>query len=287
MRLAACTLLLILIADPASSVDGPVTGMDRVRGVAEKIAQKIKMIDQILAHSDLSGRAAASADEVARELMNRAEVNLREGKAYFQREQYLEAEAVLDYVLRDLGASARLLSAPRKKSSEYENFIDQLDAFTLPEWSGLDETEIGQLGSSLERVSELRREAMSLAADEEYENAIALLEQAYRIKVALLDRFEHQTTVVYDLDFDTVQDEYTYLLNRTYHFLDLVQVVLSTREVDQQTRKLTDRYVYRSMVNLDMAESHEAQGRYSEAIPILGESISQLSAVLKILGVRI
>ncbi len=287
MRLAACTLLLILIADPASSADGPVTGMDRVRGVAEKIAQKIKMIDQILAHSDLSGRAAASADEVARELMNRAEVNLREGKAYFQREQYLEAEAVLDYVLRDLGASARLLSAPRKKSSEYENFIDQLDAFTLPEWSGLDETEIGQLGSSLERVSELRREAMSLAADEEYENAIALLEQAYRIKVALLDRFEHQTTVVYDLDFDTVQDEYTYLLNRTYHFLDLVQVVLSTREVDQQTRKLTDRYVYRSMVNLDMAESHEAQGRYSEAIPILGESISQLSAVLKILGVRI
>ncbi len=287
MRLAACTLLLILIADPALSADGPVTGMDRVRGVAEKIAQKIKMIDQILAHSDLSGRAAASADEVARELMNRAEVNLREGKAYFQREQYLEAEAVLDYVLRDLGASARLLSAPRKKSSEYENFIDQLDAFTLPEWSGLDETEIGQLGSSLERVSELRREAMSLAADEEYENAIALLEQAYRIKVALLDRFEHQTTVVYDLDFDTVQDEYTYLLNRTYHFLDLVQVVLSTREVDQQTRKLTDRYVYRSMVNLDMAESHEAQGRYSEAIPILGESISQLSAVLKILGVRI
>ncbi len=287
MRLAACTLLLILIADPASSADGPVTGMDRVRGVAEKIAQKIKMIDQILAHSDLSGRAAARADEVARELMNRAEVNLREGKAYFQREQYLEAEAVLDYVLRDLGASARLLSAPRKKSSEYENFIDQLDAFTLPEWSGLDETEIGQLGSSLERVSELRREAMSLAADEEYENAIALLEQAYRIKVALLDRFEHQTTVVYDLDFDTVQDEYTYLLNRTYHFLDLVQVVLSTREVDQQTRKLTDRYVYRSMVNLDMAESHEAQGRYSEAIPILGESISQLSAVLKILGVRI
>lgn len=287
MKSAICTLLMVLAIGPVQGSDESVDGVEQVRGVAEKIAQKIRMINQILQNSNLTRRADASTDPVARELMARAAENLREGEAYFAREQFLEADAVLDYVLRDLGAGARLLSAPRMKSSEYHKFIEQLDAFELPEWSGLSEAEIRELEQSLERVSVLRREARMLAQEEKLQQAIDRLEQAYRLKVSLLDRFEHQTTIVYDLNFDTIQDEYSYLLNRSYHFLDLVQLALSTREADQQTRELTDRYVYRAMDKLGMAESNGAQGRYEEAIPALGESIDDLSVVLKLLGVRI
>jgi len=41
------------------------------------------------------------------------------------------------------------------------------------------------------------------------------------------------------------------------------------------------------MVNLEVAENYENDGNFSEAIPVLNQSITQLSSVLKILGIKI
>ncbi len=287
MRASSFALVLILGLSMAFAQEQ--TGSDRgsAKGVAEKIAQKIKMLDLILNSPDRLQRVEASDDSIARELLSRAAENFLKGEEFFARGQYLEAEAVLDYVLRDLSASAQLLSQPQQKKNQYAKFMEQLDSFTLPAWSNLDEVENDALQQQLQRVSELRNQAVRRADAELYDEAIAMLEQAYQLKVSLLDQFEHETTIVYDLKFDTIQDEYQYMINRTYHYLDLVQVALSKFEVDEQTRKLTDNYLYRSMLNLENAEDFEAQGQFSEAIPILDKSINQLSSVLKILGINI
>ncbi len=287
MRASSFALVLILGLSMAFAQEQ--TGSDRgsAKGVAEKIAQKIKMLDLILNSPDRLQRVEASDDSIARELLSRAAENFLKGEEFFARGQYLEAEAVLDYVLRDLSASAQLLSLPQQKKNQYAKFMEQLDSFTLPAWSNLDEVENDALQQQLQRVSELRNQAVRRADAELYDEAIAMLEQAYQLKVSLLDQFEHETTIVYDLKFDTIQDEYQYMINRTYHYLDLVQVALSKFEVDEQTRKLTDNYLYRSMLNLENAEDFEAQGQFSEAIPILDKSINQLSSVLKILGINI
>lgn len=287
MRISSFALVLILSLSMAFAQDQ--AGSDRVsaKGVAEKIAQKIKMIDLILHSPDMLQRVEASDDSIAKELHSRAAENFVKGEEFFDRGQYLEAEAVLDYVLRDLSASAQLLSLLQQKKNQYAKFMEQLDSFTLPVWSNLDEAENDALQEQLQRVGELRTRAVRQADAELYDKAIALLEQAYHLKVSLLDQFHHETTIVYDLKFDTIQDEYQYMINRTYHYLDLVQVALSKSEVDEQTRKLTDNYLYRSMLNLQNAENFEAQGQLSEAIPILDKSINQLSAVLKILGINI
>jgi hypothetical protein len=287
MKTSSFALILILSLSMAFAQDQ--TGSDRgsAKGVAEKIAQKIKMVNLILHSPDMLQRVEASDDSVAKELLSRAAENFLKGEEFFDRGQYLEAEAVLDYVLRDLSASSQLLSLPQQKKNQYAKFMEQLDSFTLPVWSNLDEAENDALQEQLQRVSELRTHAVRQADAELYDKAIALLEQAYHLKVSLLDQFHHETTIVYDLKFDTIQDEYQYMINRTYHYLDLVQMALSEFEVDEQTRKLTDNYLYRSMLNLENAEDFEAQGRFSEAIPILDQSINQLSAVLKILGINI
>ena len=114
-----------------------------------------------------------------------------------------------------------------------------------------------------------------------------MLGQAYRVKSSLLEKLRHETTIVYDLNFTSIQDEYQYLINRTYHYLELVHFALSKKEADHQTQKLIDNYIYRSMVNLEVAEHHENEGDFSAAIPVLNESITQLSSVLKILGIKI
>ena len=257
------------------------------RGVSEKIAQKIKMVNHILHSADLLQRVEASNDSVAQKLLARAAENFLQGEEYFDRGQYLEAEAVLDYVLRDLSASSRLLSVPQQKGSRYQRFIEQLDAFFLPEWRNLDELENEMLHKRLEHISTLRDEAIRQADAEYYDEAMLMLEEAYRLKVSLLDEFNHETLITYDLKFETVQDEYQYMVNRAYHYLELVRVAMVQSEIEEQGQKLVDKYLYSSMLSLEKAEELETQGQFSESISMLDKSINRLSAVLKLLGVKI
>lgn len=287
MRIVILTLFLVLSPIFAWAQGTQNTDPINIRGVQDKIAQKIRMVNMILNSPDLQQRIEASEDSLVRDLHDRAAQNFYTGTEYFERGEYLEAEAVLDYVLRDLSASSRLLGMPRLKRNEFHRFMEQLDSFVLPEWSDLSDEENDLLQAEMANVSDLRSRAVRMADNENYDDAISLLEQAYLIKASLLERLTHETTIVYDLNFDTVQDEYRYLINRTYHYLDLVQMALVQSEIDAQTRKLTDRYLYDSMLNLQTAEDLETQGQFSEAIPVLDKSISRLTGILKILGITI
>lgn len=284
MRFTILSLILLLNFGPVLAQQA---ATDDVKSVQEKITQKIKMVNVILHSPDLLQRVEDSGDSVAQELLARAAQNFLTGEEYFDRGLYLEAEAVLDYVLRDLSASSRLISRPQQKRSEFHQFMEQIDSFALPEWSELTGQETVALDSELAQISELRDRAARLADVSSYDEAIELLEQAYQLKVSLLERYKHETTIVYDLNFDTVQDEYNYMINRTYHYLDLVQTALAQSEIDAQTRKLTDKYLYDSMLNLEIAEDFESQGNFSEAIPVLDKAINRLTGMLKILGITI
>ena len=287
MRISTSILLLMLNLNLVQAQTEFTDDQSGARAVSEKIAQKIKMINLILHSADLLQRVEASNDSVAQKLLARAAENFLQGDEYFDRGQYLEAEAVLDFVLRDLSASSRLLSVPRQKGSRYQRFIEQLDAFVLPEWRDLDELENEMLQKRLEHISALRDEAIRQADAESYDEAMLMLEEAYRLKVSLLDEFNHETLVTYDLKFETVQDEYQFMVNRAYHYLELVRVAMVQSEIEEQGQKLVDKYLYSSMMSLETAEELEIQGQFSEAISMLDKSINGLSSVLKLLGVKI
>ena len=287
MQISTFVIVILLSVNLAIAQDESSPGQDAKLGVDQKIEQKLKMVDHILHSPDLLQRVEQSDDSVAKDLLARAAENFLKSEEYYGRGLYLEAEAVLDYVLRDLAASSRLLSVPQQKRNEVVKFLEQLDSFALPEWGELTEQENDLLQNQLTRVSELRDRAIRHADVNSYDKAIALLEEAYQLKVSLIDTLKHETTIVYDLNFNTIQDEYQYMSNRTYHYLELVQMALSESDIPDTTRKLTDKYVYGSMQNLEQAEALETQGQFSEAIPVLEKSINQLSSVLKILGINI
>ncbi len=287
MKLPVVLLILLWNLSMALAQDELTPDQGKAPGVAEKIAQKIKMVNLILHSPDMLQRVEASGDRVVKELVTRAAENFLEGEEYFDQGRYLEAEAILDYVLRDLSASSQLLSVPQQKKSRYQKFMEQLESFVLPEWRNLDDLQNELLQSRLERVSRLRGRAIRRANLGLYDEAMALLEEAYGLKTSLINQFNHETLVVYDLKFETVQDEYRYMINRTYHYLELVQMAMTRSEIEEQKQKLADKFLYTSMLKLESAEELEMHGQFSEAIPILDQSINQLSAALKILGIKI
>ncbi len=276
---------LFPLALPAQ--DYATSGVEVVRGVETKIEQKIRMLHYLLTNPQLTRRADAGDDPLASELVGRARANLQLGETYFNQLQYLEAEAVLDFALRDLSAGSQLLSVSRRQQDKFRRFLEQLDSFALPEFEQLSEAEEEQLQSRLLEVDERRNQAIRRADGSAYDEAIALLKQAYRLKISLVDSLPHASTIVYDLEFDSIQDEYQYFVNRSYHYLDLVHFALSESQIGEQGRAVFDDRLAQSMVDIEAAETLEVEGRYREALGLLDRSIERLSSILRMLGVDI
>jgi hypothetical protein len=253
----------------------------------DQLNQKIKMVDYMLHSPAMLQRMESSDDKLAKDLLARAAENFLNMEEYFDRGQFLEAEAIIDYVLRDLSAASQLLNITHQKRNKYQKSLEQLDSFVFPAWKDLSIVEDEFLQKTLQQISELRNQAISHSQSGELDQAVDLVEKAHNLKVTLIEKLKHESTVVYDLKFDSVNDEYKYLNTRTYHYLELVDLALAKKDIDLQTRNLVDNYIQQSMVNLESAENLESEGKFSDANAVLDKSIKQLTSVLKLLGVKI
>ena len=251
-----------------------------------QLSQKIKMVNYMLHSPLLLQRMESSDDKLAKDLLARAAENFLNMQEYFDRGQFLEAEAIIDYVLRDLSAASQLLNISHQKRNKYQKSLEQLDSFVLPAWKDLSIVENEFLQKTLQQISVLRNQAIRDSQSESLDQAVELVEKAYHLKTTLIEKLKHESTVVYDLKFNTLHDEYDYLNNRTYHYLELVDLALAKKDIDLQTRNLVDSYIHQSMVNLEAAEKFESEGKVADGIAVLDKSIEQLSSVLKILGIR-
>ena len=289
MVMRALTFILIFslsLAVVFAQEDSVIGNQSQKKG-NEQLKQKIKMVNYILNSPVMLQRLEASDDNLAKELLSRATENFLNAEEYFDRGQFLEAEAIIDYVLRDLSAASRLLNVSHKKRNKYQKSLEQLDSFVLPEWKNLSAAENRFLQGALIKINALRDEAFSHAQSLDYDRAVALVDQAYRMKSNLIDKLQHEQTIVYDLTFETIDEEYDYLNKRSYHYLELVEHAVTESAVDIQSRKLLDSYIYQSMINLEAAENFQSEGRVAEANSALGKSIKQLTSALKILGITI
>lgn len=252
-----------------------------------RMKQKIKMVDFILRSPDMQQRRQESDDELAKDLLARATKNFLEMDEYFDRGNFLEAEAILDFVLRDLSAASQLLSADSRKQDRYKQSLRQLDAFELPPWKNLTLEQSEYLQTQLMQIETLREKSVQLSSDRDFDPAIDLVDRAYNLKRELIDELPHKRIVVYDQVFDSLHEEYEYLNRRSYHYLGMVELALTRVETDLPTRKLVDDHMYRALGNLEQAEKLKDQDRLVDAIGKLDETIKQLVSVLKIVGINI
>ena len=243
--------------------------------VNQQLNNKIKMISHILNSPALTDKLQLSDNANARQLITRARENYRKIEAYMSHQQYLEASAVIDFVLRDLSASAQLLSLEDRQMKNFQRSVEKLEAFVLPDWKEMTVEEQGFLQKTLDRIGEFENFAIQNAEAENYIEAAKLMETAYYLKTTLIEKLPHESDVIYDLKFSSVEDEYKYMTNRTYHFMELVDLAISKNKPDAQTRKLADKYISHSMMHLEDAENLELGGQYSEAIAVLGKSIEK------------
>lgn len=252
-----------------------------------QLHHKIGMINQILFSPTLVEKLRKSGNPSAEKLVARAKVNYGKVAFHMDKQQFLEAGAIIDFILRDITASAQLINVSLQQSKRYKQSVEKFEGLVLPEWKDLTAEEDGLLKQTMEKVGQLKDQAVTNAQSETWSEAAELIEIAYYLKASLMAQLPHDSDIVYDLKFASIEDEYNYMSNRVYHYLELVDLARARNEPNVQTKKLAENYIARSMMNLEAAESMELEGEYSEANAELQKSINQLSTVLKILGVKI
>lgn len=279
-------LMLLLGSEPAFAQQQASPQDAAENTVNQQLNHKIKMIGHILNADSLTEKLQSSEDPIARDLIIRARENYRQIEVYMSNQQYLEASAVIDFVLRDITVSSQLLNVSDQQEKKFKISIEKFEAFALPDWKELNSDDNYFLQNTLDRIELLKINAIKNSETENYAEATRLVEAAYYLKVNLIERLPHDSNVFYDLKFSSVEDEYQYMTNRTYHYMELVDLALLRIKPDLQTRKLADSYIYLSMMHLEDAENLELNGKVTEAIAVLDKSINQLSNVLKMLGVK-
>ena len=251
-----------------------------------ELSQKFRMANYLLT-SPVKERIAKSKLTEARDLLQKAEANFSFARGMAKNEKWLEANAVIESVLRDLTASSQLLSETAVNQTKYEETLKRVEAFTYPYWRNLSESDRKMLNQTNKQVEELITKASKNAADEKYEEGSNLLLMAYSLKSQLLQRLEHDNTVVYDLIFDTPEEEFSYLINRKNHFSELLQEVLDKNTFEVHTLNLVNVYIKKSEDKMVDAHLKKKNGEHKQASQMLEQSIKDLSTALKILGIKI
>ena len=253
----------------------------------KQLSQKFRMASYLLTHTPLKDRIKSSDNKDATELFKLAQSNFILVRKKINEKNWLEANAIIDSVLRDLTSASQLLNKGNMSRNKYKENLKRVKSFVLPDWSDLSVDEQTYLDKKTKEISGLMNNSKNLADEKEYARASHLLDEVYAIKTQLLKVLKHESTIVYDQLFDTQEEEFDYMLKRSQHYLGLVESVLKDHSFNPQTRKLIDTYVQQGKLGISKARELEKDKQHEQAIVILDKSIKNLSSSLKIMGIKL
>jgi len=252
-----------------------------------QLSMKFTMAQQMI-KSSLSKYSESDKSTDADQLMEKAQANLSLAINRAHEKNWLECNAIIDSVIRDVTTATQIWSKKAFNQNIYRENLKRVEAFVLPEWSeDISQLDRDSLDKESKEIDKLIEQAKLFASNEEFEKGTSELYKAYRLKSALLQKNKHKSTIIYSYLFDTPEEEYEYMLSRNQHFQGLVEKVLEDKNFDEQTSSLINVYLEKSKQGTFKAYSHQLQNQHKEAIEVLDQSIQDLSNALKVMGIRI
>jgi len=129
-------------------------------------------------------------------------------------------------------------------------------------------------------------DAQKAAEQNDFKKAGKLVKQAERIVTkALNDMYAGQTAVVYDLDFDTPQEEFDYEVKRYLGYEELIPVAIEVKKPKESSIKLMQTYVDKGKFFKEKAEESAKAERWDEALVIIKDATNEVRRGLRLLGV--
>lgn len=293
MTVRAITLWLLLLSmAEAQGLDVaesrlPTTGQSSL----ETVQQKLQLVKSLLAKSPALERAARSGDATvrqqvatARSLFTKANDTLGTGDA-------AQADELLDEALQLIETATRQaldpLQAKKKQQTRYTELLEGVHSLraTYQDLSmRLSPKKAFTPAIEAARVSALIDQAQTLAHGGHYPEAGDLLKNAHELLITALNRLLKSTTLMYDLKFKSLAEEFEYEMARYHSYEELVPIAYAELKPDENSIKLSERFVQESREMRDHAKQQAASGDLPSAIGTMLEAVKHVQAALRLVG---
>ncbi len=251
----------------------------------QKVNQKIayvKMLLQFKGKNLPPAQLQQIKDKLAEAEKQQKSGNITAAMAYAN-----EANAHFNAKVADSGPTKEELEEAKEEFNDQlitlEAFIDSHKA-TYDDLKKRDKSKLVDYDHDV--IGAMISDAQKSAKKNDYKRAGKLVKQAERIVTkALNDMYAGQTAVVYDLNFETPQEEFDYEVKRYLGYEELIPVAIEVKKPKESSIKLMQTYVDKGRFFKEKAEESAKAGRWDEALVVIKDATNEVRRGLRLLGV--
>jgi len=259
---------------------------------SKQVQQKLSYTKLLLMSSKAIKRVAASNNNEAKVLVSDAKSKLSDAESSLVAEKPVEAMAAVDEALRLVSAAARLVPAENvgedaNYEAEYDKLIIEIQGYKKSykkNASKVSDKLVAKLDE--DKFNTLLGEAKRLAAKGDFESAVKPVQKAATMITASISILLDDTTVVYDKEFGSPEEEYEYELARYESYVELVPIAIEQRRPGPRKQDLMQSFIDKGARIAGEGKSIAAKGSYAKAIQAMQAATDNVRRSLMIIGVR-
>lgn len=272
-------------SDPAPAADPPAAGSGSVEG-------NLYFVQTLIERSSMAKKVASSANPDALAKRDQARAKYLQARQAASQGNTAAAQQALNEAKMLMFEAARLADKKQvlegKRKSDYQSRLNSVQALMAAHERVTETKGQKDLHRQLEpQVEQRLQKARTLAADENYDQARAVLDEAYLSVKASLERLRGGDTLVRSLNFASKEEEYRYELDRNDTLRMLVDVLLKERLKQQSVSQMVDTHMAKAGELRAEAEAQAESGDYQNAIDKLDASTRQIIRAIRSAGVYV
>lgn len=283
--------------DPAMAVPTPPTEGNVAAAVGEvQVRQKVQFAKTLLSGSAALKRVETSNHLEAKTKIQEALQALAQADKYLTQKQWLKAQDQADVALKNLTLASQMVPARVSRPiedlrEEYDNYLKGIHSFkasydrTVARLKKEKGTKAAILPVNFDQINSRVEKAKHLASVNKYEEANDLLLDAQSQITAALNKMLASQTVVYEMKFETAQEEYQYEITRFDSYAELIPLAIERKHPSPETVKMMETYTSKGRQIMQQADGYAKKGDYKTALLGVQEAIKAIQQALRLVGV--
>lgn len=265
-----------------------------INQVADQLTQltksKLKLLDKIVHDSSTAQRIEESKNNEAIELLKAARQHFAEAKKLFDQgcvkaseKQLNDGLQTIEIASHDVVDSQRLDKVARQRYKLLSGQATSLrEAYDLI-MQEKDNTAVNILDER--SLQELLHSSAELAQKNNYTEANKTMLKATNMLEVSLTIVRDKETLVHTLKFDSIEEEYAYVLEINNSYMKLLQLIMGNQNTSDPKHVSMEKLVERNKSLLAVADINISKGNMEEALANLEEGTENLIRALRIAGI--
>lgn len=255
------------------------------------LISKLRLLQSLLDGSPVVSRIGSSSAVDAKRQLDDARSALASAQVDLKVRRYREAEEAIDRGLRALTAAAQTVADATRSATLDRQQFTQMRRQTISYREAVkdifaDGGEHATGPVDLYAIDELLLSADGLANENRYADANAMLARARSQLESALVASRDKQTLVHELKFGSLEEEYAYEQQRNRAQEMLIEMITSQRPL-AAAHQIIASMVERNASLRARAEAMAAAGDVKQAIATLEQATQRLNAALRIAGIPV